>query len=57
MKHTRKLPLWRHSAKEDVRRAMREDGLPQEAADQEGRALLESYCRLYRAKRSGRNFL
>lgn len=50
MKHTRKTPLWYNPARKDVRRALQESGLLQMAGDKEGRALLESYCRMYRAK-------
>lgn len=48
MKHTRKTPLWYNPAAKDSRRRAQEDGLTQMAADREGRALLESYWRLYR---------
>ena len=50
MKHTRKAPLWYNPARKDAQRAIREDGLIHMAADREGRALLESYCRMYRMK-------
>ena len=50
MKHTRKPPLWYNPIGKDARSPLREDSLAQLAADREGRALLESYCRLYRKK-------
>ena len=50
MKHTRKTPLWYTPAWKAAQRAMREDSLIHMAADKEGRALLESYCRMYRMK-------
>lgn len=50
MKHTRKSPLWYNPAATEARRALRERDLVLMAADKEGRALLESYCRLYREK-------
>ncbi|MDE7260740.1 MAG: hypothetical protein K2N78_01565 [Oscillospiraceae bacterium] len=50
MKHTRKAPLWYNPVEKDARRTVRENGLVQMAADKEGRALLESYCRMYRTK-------
>ena len=50
MKHTRKTPRWHTPARKDARRAIRENDLVRMAADREGRALLESYCRMYRVK-------
>jgi len=48
MKYTKKAPLWYNPVSKDARRGFQEDGLLQMAADKEGRALLESYWRLYR---------
>lgn len=50
MKHTKKAPLWYNPVTRDTRRALREDDLIHMAADKEGLALLESYCRMYRMK-------
>lgn len=53
MKHTRKQKkqsLWYNPAGKDTRCPLREDDIPRLAADREGRALLESCCRLYRKK-------
>ena len=50
MKHTRKNPLWYNPEEKDARRAMRENDLVRMAAGREGRALLESYCRMYRTR-------
>ena len=50
MKHTKKTPLWYNPAEKNTRRVLRENGLVQAAVDKEGRALLESYCRMYRVK-------
>lgn len=50
MKHTKKKPLWYNPAGKENRRVVREYDLTRLAADREGRALLESYCRLYRTK-------
>ena len=50
MKHTRKAPLWYNPVQKDTRRTLRENDLVCMAADKEGRALLESYCRMYRMK-------
>ena len=51
MKRTRKAPLWYNPVEKDARRPLiRETDLTQMAADREGRALLESYCRMYRKK-------
>lgn len=48
MKHTKKAPLWYNPKRKDTRRGTAEDSFSQIAADKEGRALLESYWRLYR---------
>lgn len=48
MKHTKKQPLWYNPVEKDARKPMQEDMITRLAADREGRALLESYCRLYR---------
>lgn len=50
MKHTKKAPLWYNPIPKDARRPLREMDLDILAADREGHALLESYCRIYRAK-------
>ena len=50
MKHTRKAPKWHTPAPKDARRVIPENDLVRMAADREGRALLESYCRMYRVK-------
>ena len=50
MKHSKKTPLWYNPSAKDTRRRGREDGLAQMAADREGRALLESYWRLYQRR-------
>lgn len=50
MKHIKKTPLWYNPVGKDARSPLREDGIARLAADREGRALLESYCRLYRTK-------
>ena len=50
MKHTKKTPLWYNPVDKDARRRAQEDGLAQMASDREGRALLESYWRLYRSR-------
>ena len=51
MKRTKKAPLWYNPAEKDARRLpLRETDLVQMAVDKEGRALLESYCRMYRKK-------
>lgn len=50
MKHTRKQPLWYNPVGKDARSPLREGSLSRLAADREGRALLESYCRLYRTR-------
>lgn len=48
MKHAKKTPLWYNPVSKDARREFQEDGLTRMAGDKEGRALLESYWRLYR---------
>lgn len=51
MKKTRKAPLWYNPVGKDHRAAALERGdLISMAAGKEGRALLESYCRIYRVK-------
>ena len=50
MKHTKKAPLWYNPVPKDARRPLRGSNLVSLAADREGRALLESYCRMYREK-------
>lgn len=50
MKHTKKAPLWYNPTTKDTRRPLRDNDLANLANDREGRALLESYCRLYRTK-------
>lgn len=50
MKHTRKAPLWYNPVEKDARNSLRENDMIRMAADKEGRALLESYCRMYRMK-------
>lgn len=52
MKKAKKTPLWYNPATQNRRDALlQRSGLTGMAADREGRALLESYCRIYRAKR------
>ncbi|MDE7220334.1 MAG: hypothetical protein K2O45_12050 [Oscillospiraceae bacterium] len=48
MKRTKKAPLWYNPVERTHRNPVRESGLTGMAADKEGRALLESYCRIYR---------
>lgn len=48
MKHTGKAPLWYNPVEKDTRRTIQESDLIRMAADKEGQALLESYCRMYR---------
>lgn len=48
MKHTKKQTLWYNPVERDARDPLGEDGIARLAGDREGRALLESYCRLYR---------
>lgn len=51
MKKTKKTPLWYNPVEKDRRDdLLRRSGLTGAAASQEGRALLESYCRIYRLK-------
>ena len=50
MKHSKKTPLWYNPSAKDTRRRPNEDGMSHMAANREGRALLESYWRLYRNK-------
>ena len=51
MKRTKKAPLWYNPAEKNSRSApMRETDLVLMASDKEGRALLDSYCRMYRKK-------
>lgn len=51
MKKLKKSQLWYNPTDRDRRTSLLErGGLIDIAADQEGRALLESYCRLYRKK-------
>ena len=47
MKHTKKQTFWYNPVEKDTRNPLREDDIAHLAADREGRALLESYCRLY----------
>lgn len=50
MKRTKKVTLWYNPDFKDERRRLRENDLISLAADREGRAMLESYCRLYHQK-------
>ena len=50
MKHTRKTALWYNPVSRDTRRFPAGNDLLDLSADREGRALLESYCRMYREK-------
>ena len=51
MKKTRKPPLWYNPVGKDTRApALEREDLISMASDREGRALLESYCRIYRVK-------
>ncbi len=51
MKKTKKTPLWYNPVGKSPRTAPLERGdLISMAAGKEGRALLESYCRIYRKK-------
>ena len=51
MKKTRKPPLWYNPVSKDTRPApLEREDLISRASDREGRALLESYCRIYRTK-------
>lgn len=49
MKKTKKTPLW-YNPKDRRDALLQRSGLADAAADREGRALLESYCRIYRTK-------
>ena len=49
-KYTRKQPLWYNPAGKGSRNLLREEALTHLASDREGRALLESYIRMYRKK-------
>ena len=51
MKMTKRNQLWYNPAGRDRQNALlKNNGLIDMAADREGRALLESYCRMYRTK-------
>lgn len=51
MKKTKKTPLWYNPTTRNRRDALlQRSGLADAAAGKEGRALLESYCRIYRTK-------
>jgi len=51
MKHTKKSNLWYNPVEKGRRNIiLGSSGLIDLAADKEGRALLESYCRMYRMK-------
>lgn len=50
MKHTKKAPLWYNPVPKDAYRPLQEIDPAPLAGDREGQALLESYCRIYRAK-------
>ena len=51
MKETRKTPLWYNPVGKDARTSpLEREDLISMASDREGRALLESYCRIYRTK-------
>ncbi len=50
MKKTKRVPLWYNPVEKGTRGLAREGSLADMAADREGRALLDCYCRLYRAK-------
>lgn len=50
MKRTKKVTLWYNPGFKDEYRPLRQKELSSLAADREGRALLESYCRLYNQK-------
>lgn len=50
MKHTKKPTLWYNPVFKDTRRFPMGNDLLDLTADQEGRALLESYCRMYHEK-------
>lgn len=51
MKKTKRAQLWYNPTDRERGNALlKNNGLIGMAADREGRALLESYCRMYRAK-------
>ena len=51
MKKAKRTQLWYNPAEKDRQNApLKNSGLIDMAATREGRALLESYCRMYRAK-------
>ena len=51
MKKTKKTPLWYNPVGKDARTsALERENLICMASDRESRALLESYCRIYRVK-------
>lgn len=50
MKETKKALLWYNPVEKEDRRCRMENGLVCMGADRESRALLESYCRMYREK-------
>lgn len=50
MKKTKKSPLWYNPVSKEERRCRMENGLVRMGAGRESRALLESYCRMYREK-------
>ena len=51
MKRTKRNQLWYNPVeKKDQNALLKNSGLIDMAADREGRALLESYCRMYRTK-------
>ena len=51
MNKTRKNPLWYNPVGKDTRPSpLEREDLISMASDREGRALLESYCRIYRTK-------
>ena len=51
MKKTKKAPLWYNPVEKSARTsALEREDLISMAAYREGRALLESYCRMYRQK-------
>lgn len=51
MKRTKRTPLWYNPVEKGRQNApLKSSGLLDMAATREGRALLESYCRMYRVK-------
>lgn len=50
MKKTKKTLLWYNPVGKEEQRRRMENGLVRMGADRESRALLESYCRMYREK-------